>query len=140
MEFKTSGDHVIARMFPGEDFILTLIDLCEKNDAKVAVVISSIGQLRGITLGYFRGKGDYHPQIFDDTFELISVSGIISAGPDGYTPHLHAVLGGRGKDVIGGHLISGTVVVTNETVIRLLDMDVGRSKNKDTGLMDLSVS
>ena len=89
-----------------------------------AVVLSSIGQLRDVSLGYFVKKGDYDPETFEGPLELLSVSGIISRGVDGYTPHLHAVLGEKDKRAVGGHLISGEVVITNETVLQLLDIDV----------------
>ena len=53
---------------------------------------------------------------------------------------LHACLGGKEKQAVAGHLIGGKVKVTNETVLQCFDMDLGRVKNPDTGLMDLGVA
>ena len=137
MEFRIYGEVVFIRMFPGEDYVQSLIDASCEIGARNLILLSSIGQIRGPTLGYFVEKGDYSPETFDGVFELLSVSGNMTGGGKGHIPHLHAVMGRMDKSVIGGHLISGTVEVTNETVLLISDIPSTRSLNDATGLMDL---
>lgn len=128
---------MVVRMLPGENYLECLMQVCRESGAGAAVVLSSIGQLRDVKLGYFVGPGDYSPDVFQGPCELLSVSGSISLTNDMYIPHLHAVLGQHDKSVIGGHLLSGTVEITNETVLSILDVPMSRSMNPATGSMDL---
>ncbi|MBN1389580.1 MAG: DUF296 domain-containing protein [Candidatus Thermoplasmatota archaeon] len=137
MDHNRSGNTIVARMFPGEDYLLCLGELCISANAMAVVVISSIGQLRNVELGYFVGPSDYSPEMFEGPCELLSVSGSIIVQDNIPIPHLHAVLGNRDKSVIGGHLISGKVEITNETVLEIIDVPVSRRLDLSTGLMDL---
>jgi predicted DNA-binding protein with PD1-like motif len=139
MRYRREGPDIIARMFSDEDYIENLLEICRTEKIGTAVIISSIGQLKDVSLGYFVEKGNYEPEEFEGPFELLSVSGIISGFGDGYIPHLHAVLGDREKRSIGGHLLKGRVNVTSETVLRILDVEVLREHNEDTDLMDLEL-
>jgi predicted DNA-binding protein with PD1-like motif len=104
------------------------------------VVLSSIGQLKEIELGYFVKKGDYFPEILQETYELLGISGMITKQDGKYIPHLHAILGNIEKEAYGGHLIRGTVQTTNETILRISYIELGRTLNERTGLMDLDPS
>jgi len=64
MESAEENGVVFVRLFPGEDFFAALEEACRKHDAKTAVFLSGVGQLRDFTLGFFRKKGDYVPQAF----------------------------------------------------------------------------
>jgi len=133
-------DLIIIRMFPGEAITDKLVEACREHNVNTAVVLSSIGQLKDIELGYFVERGDYSPETFTDTYELLSLSGIITEQDGEYLPHIHAVLGSSEKKAIGGHLIRGTVQVTNETVLLTRDIKVNRTYNEKTGLKDLTPS
>jgi predicted DNA-binding protein with PD1-like motif len=52
----------------------------------------------------------------------------------GYESHLHATLAGPDKKAVGGHLIRGTVEVTNEIVLRKTNLEIKRVVEEDTGL------
>lgn len=137
MEYRTGNETIVVRMLPGEDYLESLTQVCRESGTGTAVVLSSIGQLRDVQIGYFAGPGDYSPEKFPGPCELLSVSGSISLTNDRYIPHLHALLGQPDKSVIGGHLISGTVEITNETVLSVMDIPMSRSLNPSTGLWDL---
>jgi len=102
-------------------------------------VISGIGQLKNIKLGYFKEKGDYAPQLFKYPKELLSLSGNICKEKNEYLLHLHAVLGDENKKAIGGHFIDGIVSVTAEIVILKTDLDIKRKTDKETGLKNISL-
>jgi len=138
MEYKVSGRAIIIRMAAGEDYLEQLLAVCGEAALETAVVLSSIGQMRDFALGYFVGPGDYSPDVFKVPHELLAVSGIISRSEEGYVPHLHAVLGGPDKSVVGGHLISGKVEITNETVLYTIDTRTSRRLDPVTGLMTLA--
>ena len=137
MQSKTSGDLIFIRLFPGEDFYPSLGEVCRKYRVKTAVVLSGLGQLKQFELGYFKDKGDYTPQEFVNPHELLSLSGIVSRQEDDYNFHLHVALSDEAKRVVGGHLIKGTVAVTNEIVLLKTDLDVKRREEASTGLQGL---
>jgi len=79
-------------------------------------------------------KGDYSPETFDKPYELLSLTGNICLQDGEYLLHLHAVLGDENKQVVGGHLIKGTVEITNEIILLKMPMGVKRKFEENTGL------
>ncbi len=128
---------IFIRMFPGEDFYKSLEEACRKHSIKAAVVLSSLGQLKHFKLGYFVKKGDYAPQSFPEPYELVSVNGVIHEQNGEYEFHLHAAFGGKEKQTVSGHLIEGTVEITNETVLLKSGAVLNREEEKETGLRGL---
>ncbi|MCK4500015.1 DNA-binding protein [Candidatus Babeliales bacterium] len=139
MQSKRKGDIIFIRLFPGEDINEELKKACKDHDVKTAVVLSGIGQLKNVKLGYFKKKGDYSPEEFEKPHELLSLTGNICNQDDEYVLHLHAVLGNEQKNAIGGHLISGFVEVTGEIVLLKTSISVKRELDEITGLKALSL-
>jgi predicted DNA-binding protein with PD1-like motif len=139
MDVSRNGDLLLIRMYPGEEIISSLIEACRMERASTGVVLSSIGQLKDFALGYYTGRGNYEPREFVEPHELISISGMINRISEDYEAHLHACLGDRSKSTVGGHLIKGTVVITNETVLLLNGARVDRINNQETDLRDLKL-
>jgi len=137
MKSKEKNNIVFIRLFPEEDLNDKLIEACAIHNVKSAVVISGIGQLKNIHLGYFKEKGDYSPECFKEPFELLSISGNICKDKEGYLLHLHAVIGDEKKNVFGGHFISGIVEITCEIVILKTNMGISRVYDEKTGLKAL---
>ena len=137
MQSKEKKNIIIIRLFPDEDVNEQLREACKLHDVKTAVVISGIGQLKNVQLGYFKEKGDYAPENFDKPLEILSLSGNICKQEDDYVLHLHAVLGDEKKKAVGGHFIEGTVSITGEIVLLKTNLNVQRKLNKKTGLKDL---
>jgi len=137
MQSSKTGKLIFIRLFPGEDIYAELNKACRQYRFTTAVVLSGIGQLCDIKLGYFKGKGDYHPEIFEDTHELLSLQGNIARQQEDYVFHLHVVLGNDRKQAIGGHLLQGIVVVTNEIVLMTADIQINRKLEDTTGLQGM---
>jgi len=137
MKSKEKNNIVFIRLFPEEDLNDQLIKACKLHNIKSAVVLSGIGQLKNIHLGYFKEKGDYSPQCFKDLFELLSISGNICKDDGEYLLHLHTVISDEKKNVFGGHFISGIVEITCEIVLLKTDMDISRVYDDKTGLKAL---
>lgn len=137
MQTEEKDNLIFVRLFPGEGIYDSLKEVCEKHDVETAVVLSGIGQIGEIELGYFKQKGNYTPQRFENPHELLSLSGSISKQEEKYEFHLHAVLGNKEKRVIGGHLIKGRVTVTGEIVLLKTDLKVKRKLEEETDLQGL---
>ena len=139
METRHHHPHIIIHLEPEEQLTDSLISICSKHSVQTGVILSGIGQLKQVTLGYFKKKDDYTPKIFDDIYELLSLTGTIISHEQGYIPHLHTVIGSQDKTTHGGHLISATVEVTNEIVLLLIDTKINRKQSPITGLMELTL-
>jgi len=146
MQTKIEGNLIFIRLFPNEDLFKKLEKVCLKYKIEVGIIISGIGQFKNFELGYFKEKGNYCPEKFLKPYELLSLNGNIIKQPVSsgrgkeYKFHLHAVMAGEDKKVIGGHLLKAKVEVTNEIVLLKCDLPAGSLKRKiekKTGLEGL---
>jgi len=128
---------IFIRLHPNEDVISSLIKACEKYKIASAIVLSGIGQIKKVTLGYFKEKDDYTPETFNGPFELLSLNGTLIQHDSTYKAHLHVAISNQDKQVRGGHLIEGSVEVTNEIVLLIIEAPLQRQYNKETGLYEL---
>lgn len=139
MQSKEEGNIIFIRLFPDEDLQEKLKEACRLHNVKTAVVLSGLGQLKKIQLGYFKEKNNYTPKNFDVPHELLSLTGNICKQDGDYILHLHAVLGNEKKNTVGGHLIEGKVEVTNEIVLLKTDINIKRKIEEKTGLKGMFV-
>jgi predicted DNA-binding protein with PD1-like motif len=134
MQSREKKNIIFMRLFPDENVKKQITEACRLHDVKTAIVISGIGQLKSVELGFFKEKGDYAPESFNATFEILSLTGNICKQDNKYILHLHTVVGNKKKNVIGGHFIDGTISVTGEIVLLKIDMDIQRRLDEKTGL------
>ena len=134
MQSKEKNNLVFVRLFPNEDIHRELKRVCKKHQVETAVILSGLGQLKQFQLGYYKEKENYTPQEFQEPHELLSLTGNISNQEEEYNFHLHAVLGDERKNVVGGHLMSGQVELTNEIVLLKTDLKVKRILEESSGL------
>jgi len=137
MQSKEKQNIIFIKLFRDEDVNEKIIEACKLHNVKTAAVISGIGQLKDFQLGYFKKKNDYTPEIFDTSYELLSLTGNICREDDDYLLHLHAVLGDEKKSVVGGHFIEGKVEITGEIVLLKTNLDVKRKLDEETGLKSM---
>ena len=137
MQSEEKDNLIFVRLFPNEDVIEGLREVCLKHKVKTAVVLSGIGQLSSFELGFFKQKGDYVPQKFNEPYELLSLTGNISLQDKGYNFHLHATLSDINKQTVGGHFIGGVVSITGEIVLLKTDLSVIRKIEQSSGLSGL---
>ncbi len=134
MQSREKDGLIFVRLFPDENIYEQLQVVCEQHNVKTAVVISGIGQLKHVKLGYFREKGNYLLQKFHKALELLSLAGNVIQQKGEYLFHFHAVLGDEKKRALGGHLIDGMVEITNEIVLLKSDLSLERRTEDKTGL------
>lgn len=126
MQSKEDKDIIIIQLFPDEEVNNKLKEVCRKHDIKTAVIISGIGQLKNAKLGYFKSKGNYTLEKFDEPLEILSLTGNICKQQEEHILHLHAVLGTEDKNTIGGHFFEGIISVTGEIFILKTNLDFQR--------------
>ena len=137
MQSKEKKNIVFVRLMPEESLIEQLKEACKNHNISSGVVLSGIGQLGKVELGYFKEKGNYSPETFEKPLEILSLSGNICKQGGDYLPHLHIVLGTEKKNAIGGHLLNGTVSITAEIVIIKTNVDFSRQLDETTGLQNM---
>ena len=129
---------IIARFFPKDNVFEKLKDLCSEHKIKTGVVLSGVGQLGFVEVGFFKEKGNYMNQKFEKPLEVLGITGTISESEeDSYDFHLHISLSDENKNVIGGHFIEGVVSVTLEIVILKTGIKIQRKVEEETGLKGL---
>jgi len=137
MNTKENEKIIVIRLDPKEEILNKIKIASKKHKIKTAVILSGIGQIKNVELGYFKRKGDYSPKKYNQTFELLSLSGNIIKENDEYQIHLHSVLGDENKNTIGGHLIKGEISITAEIFILKTNLEITRKINETTGLKNL---
>ncbi len=139
MKTKEKNNIIIVRLFPEENILSSLKHIAQKHRIQTAIILSGIGQIENPTLGYFREKNNYMPNTFTGIYELLTVSGTIIHSDDQYHIHIHVTIGDEDKNVLGGHLIDGTVSVTNEISLIKTTLSTTKTLSKKTGLMELTL-
>lgn len=134
MEVRREGSIIIAKFVDGE-IIENMKNLAERENIDSGVILSCIGMLKNIEIGYFTGN-DYKIERIEKPMELISLQGNIGRGEDTIC-HFHVALAGENHEVKGGHLLRGEVKVVNEiAILKLREIKIKRKKNA-IGLMEM---
>lgn len=127
----------MVRLETGENVLEKLKEAAESYHLATGVVLSGIGMLKEVEVGYFQSleKG-YQRHFLPFPCELASLSGNISKQEEGYHIHLHAVLIKPDGEATGGHLLNGRVQYTNEIFIQEIGCPIFRKK-EESGLYGL---
>ena len=130
MEVAKKDNFFVIRLRDSEDLFSSLEKIYRENKMKFGVVVSGLGMLRRVKLGYFLGQGKYKRSKYRSVFEVVSLEGNLSLTDEGeFIAHLHTVLGKKNKKTVGGHLLSAEVHNTLELV--LLDLPVKAERRFD---------
>ena len=78
VQSKEKNNLIFVRLFPNEDIHRELKRVCKKRQVETAVILSGLGQLKQFQLGYYKEKGNYTPQEFQEPHELLSLTDNIS--------------------------------------------------------------
>ena len=138
MQSAEEGQFIVAKLSKGENLFAALREIIGKHDIVSGLVISGIGMLKNVELGYYSGE-EHEPKRFKRPRELIALHGSVTTGGETVI-HLHCALSDEKYEVVGGHLIDAEVAVVAELVIaKLSKIELGRELNPGTGLKELSV-
>lgn len=125
-EAKSDGNHLVIRIDSGSDLFASIEEACKKNYIDSAIIVSGIGQLKDLELGYMK-VDKYVKGTFIDAMELLALQGSLAqATVDGkkeLSIHAHATLANERFEVCGGHLFRARVGAMAEvTLIRVYGM------------------
>lgn len=106
---------VCRRLHRGDDLLLSICTLCEREKIDAAVVLSAVGCVSRAVL---RDAGGVNLRSVDEPCEIVSLNGTASRT----RCHLHLALSREDLSAIGGHMMPGCIVNTTcELVLGVLE-------------------
>ena len=106
---------VCRRLHRGDDLLLSIRTLCEREKIDAAVVLSAVGCVSRAVL---RAAGGVNLRSVDEPCEIVSLNGTASRT----RCHLHLALSREDLSTIGGHMMPGCIVNTTcELVLGVLE-------------------
>ncbi len=134
MEYRRFGNKIIARIDKGEEILTTIKEISLKENIKLASV-QALGATDEFTVGVYKvDEKKYYANEFKGYFEIVSLTGTINTMNGEFYTHIHMSAGNDKGEVFGGHLNKAIVSATCEMVIDIIDGNVDRKYDEETGL------
>lgn len=134
MEYRRFNNTIVARIDRGEEILAQIKELALKENIKLAH-ISALGATNNFTVGVYKvEKKKYYKNHFVGDFEIVSLTGTINTMNHEFYTHIHMSAGNDSGEVFGGHLNEAIVSATCEMVITIIDGEVDRFLDDETGL------
>ena len=120
------------RLHRGEDFLLSIRELCHAKDIKAGSVISGVGC---VSKARIRDASGITIRDISEDCEIVSLNGTVSKN----RCHLHIALSKEDLSTIGGHLCEGCIINTTcELIIaELPDVYIDVEDDPETGYDEL---
>ena len=132
IEARTAREWVV-RLQDGE----ALADGLQGLESDSALIVSGIGMVRDIKLGYWNGS-EYEAHAYPEPAELLSLQGNLALDAEGQRiAHVHISISTQDGSVRGGHLIAATVHNTLEMGLLPLASIAMDRRPESNGLMGL---
>ncbi len=140
MKYSFDGFNYLMRLDKGE----RLSDALEKFGLETNIEggwVSGLGGAGTATLGFFDlDKKEYDWRDYEDLREVVSLTGNLARDEKGqFVFHLHAVLGDRDFNTVGGHLKDLTAGATLELFIHRAYQPTKRKTDESLGLKTLDL-
>ena len=134
VEYRRFDKEIVARLDRGEEILEQLQEIACREKIRLAR-ISGLGAVGDFTVGVFQtGEKLFHPNRFRGDYEIVSLTGTLTTMEGTGYAHLHmSAADGTGR-VFGGHLSRAVISATCELVITLIDGQVERAFDSETGL------
>ena len=134
MEYRRFNNTIVARIDRGEEILAQIKELALKENIKLAHV-SALGATNDFTVGVYKvNEKKYYKNNFVGDFEIVSLTGTINTMNHEFYTHIHMSAGNDSGEVFGGHLNEAVVSATCEMVITIIDGEVERFLDDETGL------
>ncbi len=134
MKIRQIDNDVLVCLERGDKIPDALIKAVKDTGIQAAVV-SGIGALQSVELGYFDiNKKEYIKKTFEESYELVSLTGNLGWVDKEPFLHLHAAISGPDMTLLGGHLFSGVVSVTGEIILKSVSTRIERTDDAFSGL------
>jgi len=123
MVFDMKEENLIfVRFDTNDDFFESLYSVVEKYSMNAGVILSGMGMLKDFEIGWFNTEKDvYEKTKIETPHELVALTGNIARKEGKPFAHIHVALAGPDKKLVGGHLFSAKVNITNEIFIYKVD-------------------
>ena len=132
IEAKRSHEWVV-RLQDGED----LVDALRELGSDSALILSGIGMVRDVELGFWNGS-EYEIHAYPDPAELLSLQGNLATDDAGQRiAHVHLALSRQDGSVRGGHLVAATAHNTLEIGLLPLEGIAMDRRLESNGLVGL---
>lgn len=134
MDYRRFHHQIVARIDKGEEILEKIKDIALKENIKLASV-SALGATNAFTVGVYKtDEKKYYANEFKGSFEIVSLTGTINTMDGQFYTHIHMSAGNDKGEVFGGHLNKAIVSATCEMVIHIIDGEVDRCFDPETGL------
>ena len=134
MEYRRLGNTYMVRIDWGEDIMVQLKELCEKESVRLGRV-EAIGAADRAVIGvYDLEKKEYSTEEISEFMEITGLNGSITEMDGKPYIHLHATLADRNHRVHGGHVIEMRVGATCEMFVTVPEGKVDRKKDEELGI------
>jgi len=131
---KNESKVIILRIEKGNSIVENIIKFCTDNKIYGAWV-SGLGAVSTVTLGlYDLGLKKYHKKTLQGPFEIVNLVGNVGKMDEKIMTHIHLVLSDKKMNAFGGHLYEAKVAATCEIKLEILDVEIIRKYNEETGL------
>ena len=134
MEYRRFGSSIVARMDRGEEILAQIQEIAQQEHIRLASV-TALGATNDFTVGVYNvDEKKYYANEFHGNFEIVSLTGTINTMDGAFYTHIHMSAGNDRGEVFGGHLNRAMVSATCEMVIQVIDGEVDRAYDPETGL------
>ena len=134
MEYKRFNNTIVARLDKGEEILEQIKAISLKENIKLAN-INALGATNDFTVGVYNiDEKKYYSNSFKGNFEIVSLTGSINTMNGEFYSHIHMSCGDSEGKVFGGHLNRAIISATCEMFIYIIDGEVDRFYDDDTGL------
>ena len=129
MEWMARDSTIFIRLDSGERLVESLVAVAKEHAFSAAAIVSGVGMLKAIELGFFDvDLDDYRRTFFDGTFDLSMVLGNVVRRDGIYVPHVHAVFNNPSHTTFSGHVIEATCFITMELFLSTTPLALKRIK------------
>lgn len=134
MQYKKFDNVIVARIDKGEEIVDSVKKIAVSENIKTAS-INALGATNNFTVGVLNtSEKKYYSNTFKGNFEIVSLTGTITSMNNDVYTHIHMSAGNDKGKVFGGHLNKAYVSATCEMIITVINGEVGRRFDDDTGL------
>lgn len=134
MKYKKFDNTYVVRLQVGDEICEQLLHLAKEENIRLAS-ISGLGAVNEFTVGVYNTvEKKYYANEFSGAYEIVSLTGTLTRKDDEPYLHAHFAAGDDKGHVVGGHLNRAIISATAEIVINVIDGEVGRRFDDETGL------
>ena len=134
LRIKLTMEVMALRLSPGDDLRRSLLNYCVDHQIEAACVVSAIGSLAKAVV---RFADQPEGVVLEKRLEVVALNGTLSR----HGLHLHIVLADGTGQMLGGHLLDGSLIYTTAEIVLGIVPGVQFERKADpaTGYLELAI-